>query len=1028
MSHSHAIHRRIRAEELIRLRRSDERQRYAASQRRGRIDPNPHQIDAVVFALRMVREGGCILADEVGLGKTIEAGLVITQLMSEGYRRILVVLPKPLIGQWQDEMLNLFGIEAYEGGRDLESFEGNGLFLVGREFAGGEVGSEILRASEPFDLCVIDEAHEMFAGIYKRYSRDGVHREDAKEARTAQRVREFLGTTPVMLLTATPIQNSLAELWGLVQFVEPTGTLLGSIATFREVFAEPGSNDRVLVASQAPELRRRINTVCQRTLRRQAQEFLEKPFTRRQAVLFEFEMSRAERRLYDDVTDYLMEPRLCAFRGNQRRLLLISFHRLMASSHAAFSVGLQRVAKRLQKMLDDDGKPPDWNDDITREIAEELEDDDWLIEEDEPDEERLDPAVIQAELERVTSFIRRAKLLKSDAKALRMLDAVRLVNERGRSGAGSGKVVIFTESLTTQEYIKKQLVSGLELAEEDITLFRGSNKSSRVTQALRRWKEEVEAEKPASSRPSPQVAVRIALVHEFETRSSVFISTEAGAKGLNLQFCDTLINYDLPWNPQRIEQRIGRCHRYSQTRDVTVVNFLAADNEAQRLTMEILTEKLDLFGQVLDASDVVLHQPTTDTPESLATAMGADFETQLRRIYERARSPADLAEELRKLKEDMSDQRRKFEEAQSRMEGLIESRFDDSVRSVFRQIADDLPSTLAELDQQIEAVVRGYLDTVAASYKRTTNKRLQRVSLKVSSCDQLAEGLTDGFTVGLGPSRGMGDVDPLHLAHPLVVAAVEESRLATAASVMRVAFLTDSLPKAGRSRAKSKQQRSLEFGEPNEESRIATLPKETVTELRSLIGRHGRLVVTRITYRGFEPVERLLFTAILEGSLDPMDEKLARVLAELPIRDLDASETVTAIDEEDLDDAIEEAVFIDQSKSAALEQQRFERLLEQIERYADDQSLVLKRRLQANEEQRETAMQRRDAAMGADARTSAEKRLMTLETEHERIELRLRKLEGRDDEDYRRWSQHAHKRRYVAPEISRILNVEFVIE
>ncbi|MDA1018276.1 MAG: SNF2-related protein, partial [Planctomycetota bacterium] len=144
-----------------------------------RIDPNPHQIDAVIFALRMVREGGCILADEVGLGKTIEAGLVITQLLSEGYRRILVVLPKPLIGQWQNEMSSLFSINAREGGRDLESFEGNGLFLVGREFAGGEVGSEILRASEPFDLCVIDEAHEMFAGIYKRYSKDGLYKEDS---------------------------------------------------------------------------------------------------------------------------------------------------------------------------------------------------------------------------------------------------------------------------------------------------------------------------------------------------------------------------------------------------------------------------------------------------------------------------------------------------------------------------------------------------------------------------------------------------------------------------------------------------------------------------------------------------------------------------------------------------------------------------------------------------------------------------------------------------------------------------------
>src|SRR5262249_38748569 len=151
--------------------------------------------------------------------------------------------------------------------------------------------------------------------------------------------------------------------------------------------------------------------------------------------------------------------------------------------------------------------------------------------------------------------------------------------------------------------------------------------------------------------PSRDVAVRLALVHEFATRSRVFISTEAGAKGLNLQFCSTLINYDLPWNPQRIEQRIGRCHRYGQTHDVTVINFLATDNEAQRLTFEILSQKLELFGTVLGASDEVLHRPQADTPETLVGALGADFETRLRRIYERARTLEEIESELRELRD-----------------------------------------------------------------------------------------------------------------------------------------------------------------------------------------------------------------------------------------------------------------------------------------------------------------------------------------------------------------------------------------
>lgn len=209
----HAFNRRILAEDLVRVRRPDDRERYAASQRQARIDPNPHQIDAVIFALRRLREGGCILADEVGLGKTIEAGLVIAQRRAEGAQRILLIVPKSLIGQWQNELLTLFGIQAFE---DQESFFAPGVYLVGREFAGSERGAIPLGTAPPFDLAVIDEAHEIFAGLHKRYEHDGSYDETSDEALMAHRVRGFLRSSPVLLLTATPMQNSLAELWGLV--------------------------------------------------------------------------------------------------------------------------------------------------------------------------------------------------------------------------------------------------------------------------------------------------------------------------------------------------------------------------------------------------------------------------------------------------------------------------------------------------------------------------------------------------------------------------------------------------------------------------------------------------------------------------------------------------------------------------------------------------------------------------------------------------------------------------------------------
>src|ERR1700691_4640210 len=444
----HAFNQRILAEDLVRTRRPDDRERYAAAQRQARIDPNPHQIDAVIFALRRLREGGCILADEVGLGKTIEAGLVIAQSRAEGAQRILLIVPKSLIGQWQGELLNLFGIQASE---EQTNFLAPGVYLVGREFAGSERGSARLRASLPFDLIVIDEAHEIFAGLHKRYERDGAYDESSDEALMAHRVRGFLRSTPVLLLTATPMQNSLAELWGLVQYVEPTGTLLGDIATFRRVFCE--EDDRTLVHGQEHELQRRLAIVLQRTLRRQAQEFLDRPFTQRRCRLYEYAMSDAERSLYDDVTEYLLQPSLHAFAGRQRRLLLIGFHRRMASSIDALSASLENVAARLRRL----GAGQPVGDDAI-EVLHDLEEEQEVEESSEEAPAPVNREAVAAELALVEDFVARAQSLPNDAKARSFQDAIKVVLDLGRDGHGSGKAVVFTESITTQEYLRRLLL------------------------------------------------------------------------------------------------------------------------------------------------------------------------------------------------------------------------------------------------------------------------------------------------------------------------------------------------------------------------------------------------------------------------------------------------------------------------------------------------------------------------------------------------------------------------------------------
>lgn len=984
----HPIQRRYSAEDLVRLRRSDEQRRYIASQRAGRIDPNPHQIDAVVFALSRLREGGCILADEVGLGKTIEAGLVIAQLLAEGARRILLVTPKPLLGQWKQELYTLFSIETREGAAEPESFDGRGVFLVGREVVGGDKGEAILKKADRFDLCVVDEAHEVFAGIYKRFDRWGEYLDESPHATMAARLRSVLAGsgTPVLLLTATPIQNSLAELWGLVQYVDPTGTLLGDLGTFREMFCE--GDDRVLVPGQEHELRQRMNSVVQRTLRRQAQDFMERAFVGRHAQLFEYSMSPEEKALYDDVTAYLLEPGICAFRGNQRRLLLIGFHRRMASSIRALSASLGRVADRLRRMLDDVGAPDNARD--AAEFRDDLEDED-LDFSDSDEGARPSSDIVRAELDRVESFITRAKALSSDSKARALIQAVKLVLHRAGEGKGSGKVVIFTESLTTQDYIRELLLESGLVNDEEITLFRGTNDSPRARQALARWEEEVGNEIPSYHRPSRDVAVRLALVHEFATRSRVFISTEAGAKGLNLQFCSTLINYDLPWNPQRIEQRIGRCHRYGQKHDVTVINFLAKDNEAQRLTFEILSQKLDLFGTVLGASDQVLHRPQTDTPETLVGALGADFETRLRRIYERARTQDEIEAELRELRDALGNRRQEFEAAHRRTAGAIQSHFDESVQQVFRRIQDELPKELEEFDRHLEGVVRSFLDAVGVKYDREVRDRL--TVYRISASALLPEGLREGVTVAIGHTEGLKDADPVHLGHPLVTAALEEARSAT------------------------EHPFQIQVSVPDDED-----------GLQALRGRAGRLTLAKVRYDGFEPNERLIPTVLLAGDIEPLDPRLATRLVHCPFEDGPPENGSDQISDEDLEDALEQLVFQENESLGRSENRRFERAMAQIDRFVDDRLLLLQRQREILASRISAAEADLERAAGAQQRTKAEDQLRKLHGELEDVEQKIVVLESGEDEAYRRFREQAHERRYTTPRVERLVDAELRIK
>ena len=792
----------------------------------------------------------------------------------------------------------------------------------------------------------------------------------------AHRVRGFLRSTPVLLLTATPMQNSLAELWGLVQYVEPTGTLLGDIATFRKVFCS--EDDRTLVPGQEHELKKRLAMVQRRTLRRQAQEFLDRPFTQRRCRLYEYAMSDDERSLYDDVTEYLLEPSLYAFAGRQRRLLLIGFHRRMASSIDALAASLENVAARLLRLQAGLGS----DDTVINELRD-LEDEDEIEESSEEPAPPIDRAALAAELVRVEDFVARARSLPNDAKARSFQEAIKVVLDRGRDGRGSGKAVVFTESITTQEYLRHLLLA-IGLGEDDITLFRGVNDHERAQQALARWREEEGARFPSGVRPSREVAMRLALVHEFRTRSKVLVCTEAGAKGLNLQFCETVINYDLPWNPQRIEQRIGRCHRYSQQRDVTVVNFIARDNEAHRLTFEILSQKLDLFGRVLDASDHVLHEPRTDTPELLVSALSVEFESDLRSIYSRSRTLDEVTREIAALRDKISERREAFEKEYERTSQIIESRFDENVRRVFKRLREDLPRSLADLDRDIADLVDGYLTARAIKYRRSDDAG--RVVFEVAPGAALPVEIGDGLRFATGDARALTDAEALNLVHPLVRAAIVHARTWSGGDSVKL-----------------------------------QLPPGSSPELTALAGQVGLLCVVLVDYVGFEPVQRLVAAAVVGGT--PIDPSLAAELVRLQATDGPAFNV--PMETQWLDDAVDEAVFVDQRQVEKGEQKHFEEAIGQLERFVEDKILVCRRERVSIGEKLMAARARRDEIVGSSARDRVEAEIVRLATKDESLERRISALESREDEVYRRWRDEYHELRYRVPTVTRLFQAAF---
>lgn len=617
------------ATELNRKRSVSDSGKIASALVDAQVDLNPHQVDAALFAFKSPLSKGAILADEVGLGKTIEAGLVLSQKWTEGKRRILVITPSSLRKQWVTEMSEKFYLPSVilesknynqikKQGKK-EPFLQDSLVVCSYQFASRQHQDLMVI---PWDLVVIDEAHRL-RNVYKPSNKIG------------KALKEALINSPKLLLTATPLQNSLMELYGLVSIIDEYA--FGDAKSFRSQYARLTGEDAF------DELKSRLKPICHRTLRRQVLEYIK--YTNRIPLTQEFIPTKDEQDLYEMVSDYLRRPNLKALPASQRKLMILVMRKLLASSTFAIAGALDSLVKKLEGQIKK-------NDSLVlqleKEIAEDYEEfyevsDEWdeEAEEDKPLTTE-DIEAIKLEIDDLKTFRDMAVSITENAKGLALISSLKAGFNKARELGASEKTIIFTESRRTQEYLVRLLSkSGYE---GKIVLFNGSNTDQHSTSVYKAW---VDKNKNSDRITGSKSAdTRQALVDYFKDSAQIMVATEAAAEGINLQFCSMVVNYDLPWNPQRIEQRIGRAHRYGQKHDVVVINFLNKNNAADQRVYELLSEKFKLFSGVFGASDEVLG----------VIESGVDFEKRIVDIYQNCRTTDEIESEFSKLRAEMDSQ------------------------------------------------------------------------------------------------------------------------------------------------------------------------------------------------------------------------------------------------------------------------------------------------------------------------------------------------------------------------------------
>lgn len=901
-------HAKYFAHELTRRCPVDSVEKLAGALVDAQVDLNPHQVDAALFAFSSPLSKGALLADEVGLGKTIEAGLVLSQKWAEHKRRILVITPSNLRKQWYQEMAEKFFLpcrileaKSYNAAikqGQFRPFEAPEIVICSYQFAKSKAADV---HAVPWDLVVIDEAHRL-RNVYKPANV------------IANTLKLALAGKHKLLLTATPLQNSLLELFGLVSFIDEHA--FGDLKSFREQFANL-NQEQVFNTLKA-----RLKPICHRTLRRQVTAYI--PYTKRLPMVEEFTPEESEDRLYHLVSEYLQRDNLQALPAGQRSLMTLVLRKLLASSTFAIAGALTSITNRLKAKLSKQTPAESLEDELDQdyealdETAEE-----WT--EDEPVEllSEADRQALEQEIADLDAFAQLATSITHNAKGTALLKALKIAFAKAKELGGAEKAIIFTESRRTQSYLLRLLADSP--FGEGIVLFNGSNTDDGSKQIYSQWLEcHQGSDRVTGSRTAD---MRSALVDYFREQGRIMIATEAAAEGINLQFCSLVVNYDLPWNPQRIEQRIGRCHRYGQKHDVVVVNFLNRKNAADQRVFELLSEKFQLFEGVFGASDEVLG----------AIESGVDFEKRIAAIYQDCRKQDEIQSAFNQLQLELSLE---INESMTRTRQQLLENFDDEVRE-----------KLKVRDEASKAYLNRYERLLMQLTQHELNGRAEFMgdatfSLKTQPFPDQAAVIPMGL---YELPRRTGEAHLYRLNHPLAETLVAKAK-------GRV------LPTA-----------EIHFDYGQHDGKI--------TPLEPLIGKSGWLTLTLFSVESLEQAEdHLIFAATIDDGQTLDDEVAARLLT-LPGTSAPLSQAGEGADTQQLETHTQQRQATIQRDISERNARFFEAEADKLDGWADDLKVGLEREIKELDRQIKEARRAATTALTLEEKLAGQKLIKSLEAQ-----------------------------------------------